>query len=207
MSARARAITTSRRLSPRTGYEVVQGRASTRSLSEVTAPLVSRRLTMSRRQAPQVACRSTHHSEERPAPAREGCRFGADTAPDMGVAGNLGRSSGPGVLVVAAGAGCGHPAAGGSSPAAAGAGRPRAAGGGYAGRRRRAARRSGPGDEAAAMAAGRCNWVGPDRSLVAAHHGRGGGRLGPSVGILVDCLTRLVCLPADPQVRRKSPSG
>ena len=65
---------------------------------------------MSRRQAPQVACRSTHHSEERPAPACEGCRFGADAAPDVGVAGNPGRcSSGPGVLVVAAGAGCGQP--------------------------------------------------------------------------------------------------
>ncbi len=52
---------------------MVEGRggASTRSLSEVAAPLVSRRLTMSRRQAPQVACRSTYHSEERPPPARE----------------------------------------------------------------------------------------------------------------------------------------
>jgi hypothetical protein len=44
----------------------------------------------------------------------EGCRFGADAAPDIGVAGNLGRcSSGPGVLVVAA---VPSPAAGGSSP-------------------------------------------------------------------------------------------
>jgi hypothetical protein len=75
-----------------------------------------------------------------------------------------------------------------------------------AGSRRRAARRAGPGDEAVAMAADRSNGAGPDRGLIAAHHGRGGARLGPSAGILVNCLTRLVCLPADPQARRKSPS-
>ncbi len=56
------------------------------------------------------------------------------------------------------------------------------------------------------MAADRSDGAGPDRSLIAAHHGRGGARLGPSARILVNCLTRLVCLPADPQARRKSPS-
>ena len=40
--------------------------------------------------------------------------------------------------------------------------------GGYAGRRRRAARRAGPGDEAAAMAAGRSDWVG--RTGVSSQH-------------------------------------
>ena len=50
--------------------------------------------------------------------------------------------------------------------------------------------------------------TGPARTGFSSQHttGETAGRLGPSAGILVNCLTRLVCLPADPQARRKSPS-